>query len=358
MTERPSTYGERTFLRHLLIALALVALALLVWRLIDLLLLLFGSVLVAIILRTMADSISRWIRISEAWSLLIAVLALFVVAAGASWLFGAEVAAQTRGLTETVPDAWGAFERRISDSVLGDSLQRWLEEASPEGSSVLSGLGTAALLFGSAFVSALVVVVGGIYLAAQPGLYRTGLLELVPRRQRALIAETLDDTGRALRLWLLGQLVAMSLVGLLIGVGLALIGVPSAFALGLLAGIAEFVPLIGAVVAAIPALLLALAEGNDVALLTLALYVVVQQIEGNVITPVVQQRIATLPPALTLFAILAAGSLFGTLGVLLAAPLTVFFYVVVKRLYVREALDTPTSIPGEQEAKETQRPDG
>jgi predicted PurR-regulated permease PerM len=351
MTDRPSVYGERTFLRHLLIALALVALALLVWRLIDLLLLLFGSVLVAIILRTMADSISRWIRISEAWSLLIAVLALFVVAAGASWLFGAEVAAQTRGLTETVPDAWGAFEARISNTVLGESLQGWLEEASPEGSSVLAGLGTAALLFGSAFVSVLVVVVGGIYLAAQPGLYRTGLLKLVPLRQRALMAETFDDTGRALRLWLLGQLVAMALVGLLIGVGLALIGVPSAFALGLLAAIAEFVPLIGAVVAAIPALLLALAEGNDVALLTLALYVVVQQIEGNVITPIVQQRIATLPPALTLFAILAAGSLFGTLGVLLAAPLTVAFYVVVKRLYVREALDTPTSIPGEQKEK-------
>ena len=94
-------------------------------------------------------------------------------------------------------------------------------------------------------------------------------------------------------------------------------------------------------------MLLAFAEGPDKALWTLLLFFIVQQIEGNVLEPLVQQRAVDLPPVLLLFALAAGGLIFGVVGIILAAPLTVVIYVLVKRLYVQEALHTPTPLPGE-----------
>ena len=123
--------------------------------------------------------------------------------------------------------------------------------------------------------------------------------------------------------------------------------VPAALALALLAGLAQFVPLIGPIVAAIPALLIALAEGWQIALWTLLLYVAIQQVESNLITPLVQRQAVALPPAITLFAVVAFGVLFGPLGILFATPLAVVAFVAVKELWVRDTLGEPTEVPGE-----------
>jgi predicted PurR-regulated permease PerM len=118
--------------------------------------------------------------------------------------------------------------------------------------------------------------------------------------------------------------------------------------LGLLAGVLEFIPFLGPLLAAIPGVLLALAVSPDLALWVLLVYFVVQQLEGYVLTPLIQQFEVRLPGVILLFAVFGFGILFGTLGVILAAPLTVVLYVLVKRLYVIEALHTATPIPGEK----------
>ncbi|MFC3128985.1 AI-2E family transporter [Coralloluteibacterium stylophorae] len=164
---------------------------------------------------------------------------------------------------------------------------------------------------------------------------------------RAPAAEALADSGRALRLWLGGQAVAMLAVGVLTGLGLWALGVPAALGLAIIATLLDFVPLVGPIAAAVPAILLALTVDPRTGLLTTLLYLVVQQIEGNLLQPLVQQRAVELPPALLLFALIGAGLLFGVLGVLLAAPLTVVIFVLVKRLYVRETLGEDTDVPGE-----------
>lgn len=133
----------------------------------------------------------------------------------------------------------------------------------------------------------------------------------------------------------------MSVIGALTTLGLWLIGVPSALALGLLAGLAEFVPLIGPIAAAIPALLVASSQGMDGVMLVAALYLVIQQLEGYLLTPLVTRELASVPPALTLFAIVAAGLALGVLGILFAAPLTVVAYLLVRKLYVEHALGKP-----------------
>jgi predicted PurR-regulated permease PerM len=112
-------------------------------------------------------------------------------------------------------------------------------------------------------------------------------------------------------------------------------------------GLAEFVPLIGPIVAAIPAILIALAAGWEMALWTLLLYVAVQQLESNVITPLVQRQAVELPPAVTVFAVVAFGLLFGWVGVLFATPLAVVVFVATKKLWVRDTLGERTELPGE-----------
>ena len=155
------------------------------------------------------------------------------------------------------------------------------------------------------------------------------------------------ESGKALRLWLRGQLIAMVVVGLLTGSGLWALGMPSALTLGLMAGVLEFIPFAGPILSAVPAVLLALAVSPDLALWVLLLYFAVQQFEGSPELRV-QQYAVDLPGVVLLFSLLAFGALFGTLGVILAAPLTVVTYVLIKRLYVIETLHTPTPIPGEK----------
>jgi predicted PurR-regulated permease PerM len=191
------------------------------------------------------------------------------------------------------------------------------------------------------------VIVGGIFMAARPGLYRRGLIKLVPEGGRDNAALALEDSWKALRLWLFGRLVSMVLVGLLTGLGLWWIGIPAALTLGIVAALLEFVPFLGPILAAIPAILLALAVDPTLFLWVVGLFLVIQQIEGNIIAPLVQQQAVELPPALLLFSLVAAGLVFGIVGILFAEPLTVVLFVLVKRLYVREALNTPTPIPGE-----------
>ena len=353
MDDQPQQHGhgltERVFIRRTLIVLGLTALFFLAWQMRALLLLIFGAVLVAVIFRAIADPIHRWTRAPDGVAVALAVLLVLAVLALAIWMFGAQVSAQVRSLAETLPDAWRSFEQRVGEAGLGEQLGSMIESGAPSGSGVLSGISRFAMSLGGGIADTLVVIVGGIFLAAQPSFYRSGALKLVPPHRRHLAGEALDDSEKALRLWLKAQLISMTVVGLLVGGGLWLIGVPSALTLGLLAGILEFIPLVGPIIAAVPAVLLALAAGPETALWTVGLYLLVQQIEGNLLQPVVQQYAVDLPAVILLFALLGFAALFGALGIILAAPLAVVLYVLVKRLYVREALGTSTPVPGEDE---------
>lgn len=141
----------------------------------------------------------------------------------------------------------------------------------------------------------------------------------------------------------------MTIIGVFTGLGLWLVGVPSALMLGIIAGLAEFIPLLGPILSAIPGLLLALMAGLETALWALLVYVGIQQIESDLITPMVEKKAVSIPPVVTLFGVLAMGVIFGLVGVILAAPLTVITYVLVNQLYVRDALGQSTQVPGERD---------
>jgi predicted PurR-regulated permease PerM len=344
--EPAAATAEQGFLYKVLVVFFFVVLGALLLQTLSVIPLVFGAILVALLFRSLAEPLARRTGLHDGIALMGAVLLVFGLLAGAAWLLGDAVRTQVQILSQAVPAAWEAVEVRLEDWGLSDQLEDMVADVTPTGSGLLSSIGGAAMSFGSGLADLLLIVVGGVYLAAQPKLYRAGLLKLITPARRNLAAEALDDSGRALRLWLLGQLASMAIIGTVTGIGLWLIGVPSALTLGILAGPLEFVAIIGPIIAAIPALLIALTQGLDTASWTLALYVVVQQLESNLVQPIVQQKAVEMPPALLLFSIVIGGLLFGLIGVLLAAPMTVLAYVLVKRLYVGEALDTPTSIPG------------
>ncbi|MGD8590575.1 MAG: AI-2E family transporter, partial [Chromatiales bacterium] len=153
--------------------------------------------------------------------------------------------------------------------------------------------------------------------------------------------------GHALRWWLIGRITSMTVVGILTGIGLWFIDMPLVLALSFTAAILSFIPLIGPILSAIPAVLLGLVEDPLKALNVLLVYTSVQFLEGNFITPLIQKRAIALPPAMLLTAQLLMGVLFGFFGVLLATPLAVTVIVVVQLLYVQDLLGSQVRVLGE-----------
>ena len=342
--------SEHIFVRRVLIVLGLAAVFFLVWQLRILLLMLFGAIVVASIFRAVADLICKYTRLSNGISTALSIILVLGSLAALIAVFGAHVGSQVQSLRETLPAAWKALEQRIGDIGLSAQLDKLVATVTSPGGGSLSGFGRTLISIGGGLADLIVVIFAGIYLATQPNFYRMGAIKLVPPLRRKVAAEAMLESERALRLWLKGQAIAMVVVGLLTGLGLYALGMPSAFTLGLLAGVLEFIPFAGPIIAAVPAILLAMAVSPELALWVGLLYLAVQQFEGNLLTPLVQQYAVDLPGAVMLFALIGFGSLFGTLGVILAAPLAVVTMVLVKRLYVIETLDTPTPIPGESKS--------
>lgn len=340
------SFSEGRVLRTALLVGVVIALALLAWKLTHVLLLAFAAVMVAIVLRSLAGLFERIGPLKSPWSVLLAALAVTLLLGGFVAVLGAQVQTQISSLLEHFPDRLNELGGRIGVSDLYGKLSERAEDAGGSAGIVGQAAGYAIAVLDVA-ATLLVVVVAGVFMALKPEAHFQGALQLLPRGPRQPAETAFRKGGRALRLWLLGQLVSMAMVGLLTTVGLTVIGVPSALGLGFLAAIFEFVPIFGPLAAAVPGILLALSEGGRTALWTVALYVGIQQLEGNLIQPLIQRRAVHLPPVLMLFSIVTFGILFGTLGVLLATPLAVLAYVLVKQLYLRDRLKEDVGVPGE-----------
>jgi predicted PurR-regulated permease PerM len=189
-------------------------------------------------------------------------------------------------------------------------------------------------------------VFGGIYLAAQVDVYRDGMIQLLPRRLRANGAETLTDIANALRLWMLGQMIGMVLVGLMTALATWLVGLPSPAALGAIAGLFEFIPYVGPVLGAIPGVLVAITQSPNTVLWTIGAYVLIQQVEGHLIAPLISREMVYIPLLVLILGIVAITTLFGLYAAIFAAPIAVVIFVAVKKLYVRDSLGDATPIPG------------
>jgi predicted PurR-regulated permease PerM len=327
---------ERRVFRATVVVLATTAAAYVLWLLVDLLLLLFACALVSLILLTITNAIRRRTSLPFGVALTSTMVGLLLLIGGAIWFFGATMQGEFAELATRLPSAWANFQTRLAQSPVGAAVLERAQGLAPSAQTIVNAATTALAAVGGALSGLAIVLVGGLYLAAQPTLYAVGLLRLVPARAQKPAAETLDAMSVSLRNWLKGQALGMLFVGLATGLGLWLVGVPAAWAIGLVAGLAEFVPYAGVILAGIPAVVLAFGQDTTTGLWTLGVLVAVQQLQGNLVMPLLQNRMVDLPPAITIFGIIAAGILFGVAGVLLATPLTIVVLVLVRRLYLEE----------------------
>jgi predicted PurR-regulated permease PerM len=193
--------------------------------------------------------------------------------------------------------------------------------------------------------SVVILLAIALFAAADPSLYRRGLLTLVPPQHRARVHETLSAIGHVLRWWFFAQLISMLVLGVTMAVGLWIIGIDLWLSLGVLTGVLTFIPFLGPILAGVPIIIVGFAEGLQTGLIVVAFFLVAQNLEGNVLGPMIQQRVADLPPVLGIAVQVLMSALFGAMGLIMAAPLTLVGMVVVRKLYVEDTLGEPKSSP-------------
>lgn len=196
------------------------------------------------------------------------------------------------------------------------------------------------------FLSSTVAVLGGlllilftaIYIGAEPDLYQKGLLHLFPHAARPRASEVLKAIGVTLRKWLVAQLIMMVVIGVIDAVGLSLLGVKAALALGLIAGVLEFIPMLGPILSAVPAIAMAFLDSPQKALFVALLCWAVQFLEGHILAPLLMKRGVDLPPVVTLIGLSLMAIVFGFLGMMVAVPVLAVVMVTVRMLYVQDVV--------------------
>ncbi len=342
-----SETSNQQFVRRVFIVvgvvLAVILIVLLIYYTIDVLLLVFGAVLLAIFLRGLASLINRYTKISEGAAVLLVSLLLILILGGAIALLAPSVAEQVRHLRDELPRSAQKAGAYISQFNWGKTIIDQL----PSFEDVMQKIDAASLLtrvggYFSSTVGAIgnffVMVLLAIYLASEPLFYADGFTKLFPKNARPLVLEVLHAIGESLSWWLIGKVASMIIIGLLTWIGLWILGVPLALTLGLIAGLLSFIPNFGPILSAIPAILLAFIDSPISAVYVLILFVAVQIIESNLVTPYIERQTVELPPALTVVAQLALGIIIGGLGLVLATPLLAVVVVLVQTVYIEDVL--------------------
>jgi len=300
----------------------IVILLLALWRVSLVLILTFGGILVAVALRNIAAPLGRYLRVSDRISLLITVLGVLAIVIGFFDLFGTLASQQFSDLVDEIPGSIDSARLWLLGSVIGRQILTALQSSSDATTRLVTALPVAGGILGVIGEAVLVIFVG-IYLASDPPLYVAGVLRLLPQRRRARAHEILNAMGLALHKWLVGMTLDMLLCGVMVGVGMWLIGVPLPFALAVLSGVAVFV----------------LSVRPMLALYADIVYLIVLTIEGNISQPMLQRWTVSLPPIVNLLAILVFAPLFGLWGAVLATPLAVALWVLIKMVYIEDVLE-------------------
>ena len=354
-----STQSDR-FARRALVAVAItisfILLTLLLWQAAQVLLILFAGVLLAVLLGTLSSFVHDKTRIPYGWSLTLVVVLLAGLFTLMFMLLAPSVEQQMGELTKTLPASVQQLRQTLSQYEWG----RWvLQQVPQQAGDIVPEPGAVMSRVSGIFSSTLGVIVDialflfvGIYLASEPKLYVNGIIKLVPVRRRKRAHEVFNVLGYTLKWWLIGRILSMILVGVITAIGLWLLGMPLALMFGLLAALFDFIPNIGPIAAALPAVLLAFTQGSDLALYVVLLYFGVQTLEGFLLTPLVERRTVSLLPVLVLLGQVVLGLLAGGLGVALASPMMAVGLVLLKMLYVEDVLNDEVHVAGEKESQE------
>jgi predicted PurR-regulated permease PerM len=329
----------------------LLLLTLLIWQGIQVLLLLFLGILLAILIRGAAAPLIDYLHFPDTVAVVTVLLLMGILLGAAGWALAPSITEQFEELQEVVPETIEELARQLEGTTLGQLLNETTDDGETLREQLPQMLWQATGMlysFGIVVMAAVIVLFVALFAALSPAEYIGGLLRLAPPSYRPRLREVVAGVGFTLRWWLMGKLVEMTAVGIMTGVGLWLLDIPLAVLLAMLAFLLEFIPNFGPIMAAVPAVLLALAESPTTALYTALMYLVVQQVQSLVVTPIVQRQAVRLPPVLTILGQVLLGVLAGGLGLLPATPLTAVALVMTKMLYVEDILGDRISTPDKE----------
>ncbi|MDF3624345.1 AI-2E family transporter [Brytella acorum] len=338
-SQADTSYIFRLLRFALIITIVIIA----IWLIGDVLTVVFASALVAVVLHGVARALRRrmpFIPYQAAVGIVAALIVLGVIAL--FYFSGPQIGDQFIKLKQALVTQYGELKGRMSQSSIGAMVLDHLPESLGGNEKGSSGLGNLGLGFANSVTgilssafgvigTLLVILIAGLYFALTPAIYVEGTLRLIPEHQRPGARKLLLVAGRTLWSWTIGQAFDMLVVGVASGIGLAVIGVPLALALGVVAGLCNFIPYIGAIMGAIPAVLIALSMGTKTTLTVFGLYCVIQFLEGNVLAPFIQRHAVHMPPALAILSQTVFGSILGVPGLILASPLTAALLAVGDR---------------------------
>lgn len=335
--------------------IALVISLYILWQIREVLLLVFAAVVLATTLNRLARWLQRSVGMKRNLAVLLAVGFFFAIIISFFWLIVPPFAAQFQDLTQRVPQGLERFNVWLDrlEAYVPAQLAPYIpdvnsltEQARPIVNRVLGS----SFAFVSGSLEALlkillVLVLTGMFLA-NPLAYRKLFVRLFPSFYRRRVDGILDQCEVSLGGWVIGALIAMAVVGLMSVVGLTVLQVPAALALGVLAGFLNLIPNLGPTMSVVPAMAIAFSpDAPWRSLAVLALYFVIQQAESNFITPMVMAHQVSLLPAVTLISQLFFVTFFGFLGLFLALPLTVVGKIWFSEVLIKDVLDQWGSKP-------------
>jgi len=315
-------------------ALVVVAL-LLCWKAVQVFLFILAGVIISIYFHGFARLIGRTIKLTAKWSLISSVFVTIAFLLGMSYLIGSRVANEAVQFSEQVPDLIADAEKYIQQTETLKSVYQKLQssEMLQKVTPILSGFFNSTLGF---FGDVYVVLFIGIFFTATPEVYKKGMVKLLPAQARDEGRRIIDLIAGNLRSWLKGMLFSMFVVFVLTSIGLLSLGIELWLILALIAGLLSFIPNFGPIIALIPAVLVALSQSPTAVLWVVLLYSLVQLVESNFITPLVQQELIKTPPALIIISQVFTGIWHGAWGVVLATPILVIVMVLIDELYIKK----------------------
>jgi predicted PurR-regulated permease PerM len=301
------------------------------------------TILLSIILSAPVNYLER-----RGWTRTWGALAVLAVLVGLVYLFGLAIVpaveTQSREFAEAFPtllDEALSLANRAQDFFgLGTQIGLDPQSLSDLGRRALTGgtVSTAAgvgLTLATALSLGVVVFISTIYLVIRPAPWVDGFVSLFPAGWRPRTREVLEAMYHTVQRWFLGQLTAMTFIAVFWAISLSIIGVPFALLIGIFSGLVSFIPYLGATISVVVPILLALVSDPFTVIWVVLAFIIIQQIEGNILQPIVMSRAVDLHPALVVFAILIMGTLFGLTGVFLAVPLVAALQVMVRELWVK-----------------------
>jgi predicted PurR-regulated permease PerM len=339
-------YTKRVWLTVGIVSAVVIALAATTW-LVQGILLLFAGLLFGVFLNHLSRRVGAAVNLRYGAALAVVVVSLITLVGATGYLMGSRISQQAAEFSAQFSSAAQNVWNRLEHS----ELRKWSDENTADGPAGLLPSNSQMMATAKSAIRSVVSVVGGLvlvifmgfYVALSPDIYQEGLVRLCPPNTRPRIRNVLHTISNTLWWWILGRLVAMAIIGIGSGVGLWVIGIPLPLTQGVLAGVLNFVPNVGPLLASIPPILFGLQQGGTTALYVAVFYLVLQFVESYLVTPLINQRQVRLPPALTLSAQLLMGMTAGFLGLLLATPLCAVASVIARELYVEDALENGTS---------------